>query len=102
MAKVKIYTTPTCQYCRAAKEFFKENKIKYEEIDVSKDRKAVREMVKISGQLGVPVILIDNKVIVGFDRDELENALIKKSKSNKIKKSGNITMLAWFFISTNQ
>ena len=76
MTKVKIFTTPTCTYCEQAKEFFKENNIKFEAIDVTKDRKAATEMIEISGQRGVPVILIeDHKPIIGFDQEALEEAL---------------------------
>ena len=77
MKKVKIYTTPTCQYCKAAKEFFKEEGIKFEEVDVTKDKKAAEEMVKKSGQMGVPVIIIDGELTVGFDRDKIEELLEK-------------------------
>ena len=73
--KVTIYTTPECTYCKAAKEFFKENKVSYKEIDVSKNQKAAKEMVDKSGQMGVPVILIDDKIIVGFDQEKIEKAL---------------------------
>lgn len=76
MKKVKIFTTPTCTYCNQAKEFFKENDIKFEAIDVTKDKKAAEEMIEISGQKGVPVILIKNhEPIIGFDQEALEEAL---------------------------
>lgn len=76
MKKVKIFTTPTCTYCNQAKEFFKENKIKFEAVDVSKDRNAAKEMIEISGQRGVPIILIEgHKPIIGFDQEALEEAL---------------------------
>lgn len=75
MAKVKVYSTPACPYCTMAKEFLKENKIKFEEIDVSKNREAATEMVQKSGQMGVPVIMIDDKIIIGFDKEELKKAL---------------------------
>lgn len=75
-SKVKVYSTPTCPYCHAAKEYLKAHKIKYEDIDVSKDQQAAEEMIEKSGQMGVPVIIIDNKdVIVGFDREALRKAL---------------------------
>ncbi len=73
--KVKIYTTPTCTYCHLAKEFFKENKVKYEVVDVTKDQKFVDELMRKSGQLGVPVIEVDSEIIVGFDREALKRAL---------------------------
>ena len=74
MAKVTIYTTPECPYCKAAKEFFKKNKIKYSEKDATKPAVA-KEAVDKSGQTGVPVIDIDGKIIVGFDEAKLSKAL---------------------------
>ncbi|MDO8743178.1 MAG: glutaredoxin family protein [Candidatus Azambacteria bacterium] len=71
MAKVIIYTTPECAYCKMAKEFFKQNDISYEEKDVSIDDAAREEMIEKSGQLGVPVIAINDKIVVGFDEKEL-------------------------------
>ncbi len=75
MASVKIYTTPTCVYCRMAKAFFKEHDIKYEEFNAAEDEKAREELVQKSGQLGVPVIDVDGKIIVGFDKEGLSRAL---------------------------
>lgn len=73
--KVTIYSTPTCPYCNQAKEFFKENKIKYEEIDVSEDQAKAQEMIKISDQMGVPVIVVNDEVIIGFDKKKLSELL---------------------------
>lgn len=75
MKNVTIYTTPTCVYCKMTKEFFKENNINYEEKDVSADAQAREEMIKKSGQMGVPVIEIDGQIIVGFDKPKLSNLL---------------------------
>lgn len=75
MPKIKIYTTPFCVYCQKAKNFFAENNISYEEIDVTKDDGALNEMVKKSGQMGVPVIEIDNNIIVGFDQNKIKQIL---------------------------
>ena len=75
MKKVVIYTTEFCTWCRRAKEFFKENNVKYSELDVGKNVKAAREMISKSGQQGVPVIDIDGKIIVGFDERALRKAL---------------------------
>ncbi len=72
---IKIYTTPTCPWCKKTKEFLKENKIKFKEIDVASDKKAAKEMIEKSGQMGVPVIEIDKQLIVGFDEDKLKKAL---------------------------
>ncbi|MBU5688894.1 MAG: glutathione S-transferase N-terminal domain-containing protein [Candidatus Aenigmarchaeota archaeon] len=73
--KVKIYTTPTCPYCEMAKQYFKLKKIEYEEVDVSSDIEAAREMIEKSGQMGVPVIEIDDNIIIGFNKPAIERAL---------------------------
>ncbi len=73
--KVKIYTTPSCVYCKMAKELFKKHNIEYEETDVASDLKARDEMVDKSHQLGVPVIDIDGEIFVGFDRSAIAKAL---------------------------
>ena len=75
MAKIIIYSTPTCVYCKMAKALFKEKGVEYTEKDVAMDMKAREEMVQKSGQLGVPVIDIDGKVVVGFDKDGLTKLL---------------------------
>ncbi|MBI2003369.1 MAG: glutaredoxin family protein [Parcubacteria group bacterium] len=72
---VKIYTTSTCVYCKGAKEYFKEKGIQYEEVNLSEEPDKVQEMVQLTGQMGVPVILIDGKVIVGFNRGAIDEAL---------------------------
>jgi glutaredoxin 3 len=76
---VKIYTTPTCGYCHQAKSFLGQLGIKYTEYDVSQDERAAEEMVRTSGQMGVPVIVIDGEVVVGFDRGRLQ-ALLAEGK----------------------
>lgn len=75
MVPVKIYTTPTCVYCKMAKDFFRAHDVKYEEFNVAEDDAARAEMVKKSGQLGVPVIDVGGKIIVGFDQEGLSRAL---------------------------
>ncbi|MBI4440456.1 glutathione S-transferase N-terminal domain-containing protein [Candidatus Woesearchaeota archaeon] len=75
MAKVKVYTTPTCPWCVRAKEFLNRHKVKYAEVDVASDDKARDEMVEKSGQMGVPVIEVDGKIVVGFDREALTKIL---------------------------
>ncbi len=72
---VTIYTTPTCGYCRVAKDYFRANHVPYSEYDVSVDQRKAEEMVRKSGQMGVPVIDVHGKVIVGFNRGEIEKAL---------------------------
>ncbi len=75
MAKVTIYTTPTCVYCKMTKEFFKENNIEYEEKNAAADAAAREEMIAKSGQMGVPVIDVGGKFVVGFDEPKLREAL---------------------------
>ncbi len=75
MPKITIYTTPTCVYCKMTKAFFKEHNVSYEEKDLSADAAARKEMIEKSGQMGVPVIDIDGKIIVGFDQAELSKIL---------------------------
>jgi len=75
MAQVTIYTTSTCVYCKAAKEYFKENNIEYTEKNVSEDQQALQEMVKKSGQMGVPVIDINGNIVVGFNRIKVAELL---------------------------
>lgn len=70
MKKVTIYSTPTCHYCDLAKEFFKEEGIKFTAIDVSTDLEKRKEMIDKSGQMGVPVIVVGKEVIVGFNADK--------------------------------
>ena len=73
--KVRVYSTPTCPFCIMAKKFLKDNNIEFEDIDVSRNIKAAREMVEKTGQMGVPVIEIDGEFVIGFDRDRIEELL---------------------------
>ncbi len=73
--EVKIYTTPTCPWCKKTKAFLKENKVDYKEIDVSANEDASKEMIKKSGQMGVPVVDVDGVIITGFDEGKLKAAL---------------------------
>jgi len=72
---VKIYSTPTCVYCRMAKDFFTKNNVAYEDVNVALDTKEREEMFEKSHQMGVPVIDIDGHIIVGFNKDVIEKAL---------------------------
>lgn len=80
MKNVKIYTTATCYWCHKAKEFFKKKGVKYKEINVSASPIAQFEMIKKSRQMGVPVIDIDGQIIVGFDKDRIEETLGRKKQ----------------------
>jgi len=73
--KIKVYSTKSCLYCVMEKDFLKENKIEFEDIDVSTNHKAANEMIKKSGQMGVPVTEIDGEIIVGFDKEKLKKIL---------------------------
>jgi glutaredoxin-like YruB-family protein len=73
--KVIIYSTPTCPYCVYAKNFFKEKGVSFEDVDVSRDRTRAMEMVEKSGQMGVPVIDIGGKIIVGFQPTVFEELI---------------------------
>ena len=68
---VTIYSTPSCHFCHMAKDFFKEKNIAYTEFDVAANPDKRKEMIDKSGQMGVPVIFIDGKVTVGFDKEEI-------------------------------
>ena len=75
MPKVIIYSTPYCVYCKMVKEFFKQNKVEYDEKDVASDVSAREEMISKTGQMGVPVIDVQGKIIIGFDQPKLKEAL---------------------------
>ncbi len=72
---IHIYSTPTCHFCKLAKEFFASHKIGYEEFDVSTDIEKRKEMMEKTGQLGVPVIEINGKIIIGFDESTIVKML---------------------------
>ncbi|MBN2880986.1 thioredoxin family protein [Candidatus Woesearchaeota archaeon] len=77
MSKIKVYSTPTCPYCHMVKQFLKDKKVEFEDLDVSINESAGIEMVQKSGQIGVPQIEINGKIIVGFDKEALEDELKK-------------------------
>ncbi|HXF84812.1 MAG TPA: glutaredoxin domain-containing protein [Anaerolineales bacterium] len=73
--RVIIFTTPTCAFCNMAKKYFREKGIKFKDVDVSRDPAAARDMVRRSGQQGVPVIDIGGRIVVGFDRAKIDKYL---------------------------
>ena len=80
--KIEIYTTPTCRFCHAVKDFFKKHKIKYTEYNVLEKKDKAMEMIERSGQQGVPVIVIDgdwDDFVLGFDEEKLRMKLKIKS-----------------------
>lgn len=72
MKKVEIYSLPTCHICQKAKAYFKENSIEYIDYDMSDNKDRKEEMIKKSGQMRTPVILIDEKIMIGFDQTKFE------------------------------
>ena len=72
---IKVYSTPTCPYCVKAKAYLKEKGAAFEDIDVATNQEAAAEMVKLSGQMGVPVITVGSEVVIGFDKTRLEGLL---------------------------
>lgn len=75
MKKVLVYTTPICPYCVKVKEYLKSNNIDVENIDVSTSQNKLQEMIDKSGQMGVPVLDIEGKIIIGFNKEEIDKAL---------------------------
>lgn len=75
---VKVYSTPTCPYCRMAKSFLEEKGVAFDDVDVSVDAAGRDEMMKKSGQMGVPVIDVDGEIVIGFDKERLES-LVKNN-----------------------
>lgn len=69
--KIRVFSTPTCPYCITLKNFLEKYNFEFEDIDVSKDEKAAQEMVKKTGQMGVPVVEINGEVIIGFDKEKI-------------------------------
>jgi glutaredoxin 3 len=75
MSKITIYSTPTCHFCHMAKDFFTSKGIVYEDFDVSTNLEKRKEMVDKSGQMGVPVIILDDKLVVGFNKPKIMEIL---------------------------
>lgn len=73
--RVIVFTTPSCPHCNHAKRYLRERGIRFRDVDVSKDAQAARDMVRRSGQQGVPVIDIGGKIVVGFNRPEVDRLL---------------------------
>jgi glutaredoxin 3 len=81
---ITVYSTPSCPYCKLAKDFLHEKGVTYTEIDVANDPQAANDMVKKSGQMGVPVIEIDGEIVIGWNQKALED-LLKSSSKAKVK-----------------
>lgn len=72
---VAVYSTPSCPYCTMVKNFLKEKNVRFEEYDVSRDERRASEMIRKSGQMGVPVVDVNGRVLVGYRPAEIERAL---------------------------
>ena len=79
MAKVLLFSTSTCSWCRRAKRYFKEQQVPFKEVNIERDPEAAREIVRKTGQTGVPVIKIGSNWIVGFDRERIDKELACKA-----------------------
>ena len=79
MAKVVLFSTSTCSWCRRAKRYFKDHRVPFKEINIEGDPQAARDIVRKTGQTGVPVIKIGNSWIVGFDRERNDKELARKA-----------------------
>ena len=75
MKKVTVYSTPTCSFCVKVKKFLADNNVEYENIDVSTDQEKAQEMIEKTGQMAVPVIMVDEETIIGFDKTKLSELL---------------------------
>ena len=73
--RVVVFTTPTCSWCTKLKNYLRQNNVRYKEIDISKDASAARDVMKKTGQTGVPVTFIDNAAVVGFAKDKIDKLL---------------------------
>ncbi len=74
-SKVIIYSTPTCPYCKQAKEYLRQKGIEYTDIDISADEASQKEMMEKSGVMSVPVIDIEGTIVIGFDKEKINRAL---------------------------
>ncbi|MEA2092572.1 MAG: glutaredoxin family protein [Patescibacteria group bacterium] len=72
---IRVFSTPTCVYCIILKKWLDEKGVSYDKVDVSQDEEARKEMVQKTGQMGVPVIMIDEEVVVGFDKEKIAKIL---------------------------
>ncbi len=72
---VTIYSTPSCHFCHAAKDFFSENNVAFTDFDVASDLTKRQEMIEMTGQMGVPVIRIGDDVVVGFDEAKVKELI---------------------------
>ena len=75
MSKIIVFSTPTCGWCKKLKSYLRQNKISYTELDVSRNQRALKDMIRKSGQSGVPQMWIDNRPVIGFDKAKIDRML---------------------------
>ena len=74
-ARVVVFSTPMCSWCRKTKDYLRKHNIRFKDIDIARDQAAARDMVRRTGQQGVPVIMINNRPIVGFNKNKIDRLL---------------------------
>lgn len=79
MSQVVLFSTSTCSWCRRAKRYLRENRVRFKEVNIERDPKAAQDLLKKTGQMGVPVIKIGGRWIVGFDQPAIEKELARLS-----------------------
>jgi glutaredoxin 3 len=79
MSKVVLFSTSACSWCRRAKRYLKEHRVPFKEINIERDPDAARDIVRKTGQTGVPVIKVGSKWIVGFDKERIDKELARKA-----------------------
>ena len=82
MSRVLLFSTSTCSWCRRAKRYFKERGVPFKEINIERDADAARDIVRKTGQTGVPVIKIGSRWIVGFDKEQIDKELARKASED--------------------
>ncbi len=75
MKKVVVFSTPTCSWCRKLKSYLRENKVRFTDVDVSRDTKAARDMIRKTGQQGVPQMWVNSVPVIGFDKQKIDRLL---------------------------
>lgn len=75
--EVVVYSTPTCPFCKKTKDYLNQKGIAYNDINVAADKEKAKEMIQMSGQMGVPVIVIDGQLVVGFNQAKIDELLVK-------------------------
>jgi glutaredoxin-like YruB-family protein len=73
--RIVVFSTPNCPWCTKVKRYLRENKFRFRDVDIAKDEKAAKDVVRRTGQMGVPVVLVNNKPIIGFNKKELDKVL---------------------------